>query len=71
MSSPVTFGQVLDAIESLPADEQTELLAIMRRRLSERGRERVIEEAEEASREFADGKCSVATVDEIMRELRQ
>jgi hypothetical protein len=32
------FDEVLEAIEHLPADEQAELLEVVRRRLAERGR---------------------------------
>jgi hypothetical protein len=69
MLPPTTFDQLLDAVERLPSDEQAALLAIVSRRLAERGRQRIAEEAAQASREFAGGQCSSASVDEIMREI--
>lgn len=69
MNPPTTFDQLLDAVERLPSDEQAALMAIVSRRLAEQGRQRIIEEVEQASREFVDGQCSSANVDDIMREI--
>jgi hypothetical protein len=65
----ITFDAVLDAIESLPADEQAELLEVARRRLAERGRSRVIKDVGEGEAHFRDGTIAPASVDEIMREI--
>jgi hypothetical protein len=65
----VTFDEVLEAIEHLPADEQAELLDVVRRRLAERGRQRVVADAKEARTQFANGSPKPASVDEIMREI--
>lgn len=43
MSQTVTFADPLDAAESLDPDSQAELVAILNRRLAERGRERFVE----------------------------
>ena len=50
MSQPIAFADVLDAAEQLDADSQAELVAILTRRLAERGRERVIATVEQARR---------------------
>lgn len=65
----VTFDEVLDAIEHLPADQQADLLEVVRRRLAERGRGRIIDDMNEARTQFNDGNAKPATVDEIMREI--
>jgi DNA-binding NtrC family response regulator len=65
----VTFDEVLEAIEHLPVDEQADLLDVMRRRLAERGRVRVIEDIKEAQAELSNGTAKLAGVDEIMREI--
>jgi hypothetical protein len=69
MVSPVTFDQLFDAVEQLPSDEQAALMEIVSRRLAEKGRQRVIEEVKLAPREYAEGRCAVTSVDEIMREI--
>jgi hypothetical protein len=68
MNQPILFGDVLDAAEQLDPDAQAELVAILSRRLAERGRERVTEAVAQARREFAAGQCQVMTAAEIMRE---
>ena len=68
MSQPIVFSDVLDAAEQLDADAQAELVAILSRRLAERGRERVVSAVEQARREFADGQCQAMTAAELMRE---
>jgi len=65
----ITFDEVLEAIEHLPVDEQADLLEVVRRRLAERGRRQIIEDAKEAHAQFNDRTAKPASVDEIMREI--
>jgi len=65
----LSFGETLEAIEQLSCEEQEELLDIVRKRIAERNRARLIAEIHEADREFAAGECSVATPEEIMKEI--
>lgn len=64
-----TFDQLLDAIERLPSDEQEALITVVSRRSAERGRQRISDEAAQASRAFANGQCWSANVEEIMLEI--
>jgi hypothetical protein len=68
MSQPIVFADVLDAAEQLDTDAQAELVAILSRRLAERGRERVAETVVESRREFVAGQCQVMTAAEVVRE---
>jgi hypothetical protein len=68
MNQPVVFSDILDAAEQLDADAQSELVAVLTRRLAERGRERVAATAAQARREFATGQCQPMTAGELMRE---
>ena len=70
MSLQNGFADVLDAAELLDADAQAELVAILSRRLAERGRDRVAETVVEARREFAAGKCQPMTAAEVIREAQ-
>jgi hypothetical protein len=65
----VTFDEILEAVEHLPVDEQADLLEVVRRRLTERGHRRLIEDISEACTQFGGGTAKPATVDEIMREI--
>jgi hypothetical protein len=69
LMAQVTFEEVLEAIEHLPVDEQAELLDVVRRRLAERGRQRVVAEVKETRTQLANGSAKPASVDEIMREI--
>jgi hypothetical protein len=64
------FADVLDRVEQLDADAQAELVEILRRRLAERGRERVAATVAEARREFAAGQCCPKTAAELVREAQ-
>ena len=68
MSEPIVFAEVLDAAEQLDPEAQAELVAILSRRLAERGRERVAATVAQARREFAAGQCQVTTAAELVRE---
>jgi hypothetical protein len=63
------FGDVLEAADRLTPDEQEELVAILRRRLAERGRKRVAAEVEESRREFSQGGCRATTATDLMNEI--
>jgi len=70
MTPTLPFGEILEAADHLPQDEQEELVAISRRRLAQAARQRVAADVQEARREFSAGRCSPAAVDELMREIR-
>jgi len=71
MSEQTQFAEVLDAAERLDAESQAELVAVLSRRLAEKGRERIAEAAKEARREFAAGQSRAVTAKEIIREALQ
>ncbi len=64
------FANALDAVERLDADAQAELVAVLRRRLAERGRERVADTVAQARREFAAGEYQAMTAAEIVCEAQ-
>ncbi len=68
MSQQIGFAEVLETVEQLDDDAQAELILLLRRRLAERGRLRVVETIAEARREFAAGQCKAMTPKEIVRE---
>jgi ribose 1,5-bisphosphokinase PhnN len=68
MSQRIAFADVLDAAEQLDTDAQAELVAVLSRRLAERGREHVAESVAQARNEFAAGQCQEMKAAEIVRE---
>ena len=69
MTQTVPFGDVLEAADQLSLDDQQALIAILRRRLAQAGRLRLVAEVQEARQEFATGKCQPVTPEELMREI--
>ena len=69
MTHVLPFGEVLEAADQLSHDEQEELISILHRRLAQAARQRLVAEVQEARQEFAEGRCSPATPDELMREI--
>lgn len=69
MPPPATFDEVLDAVEHLPPDQQADLLEVVRRRLAERGRQRILEDVRDARQEFAKGGAKRASADDVVREI--
>ena len=68
-ADPLSFGEVLEAVDRLTPEEQRELAEIVQRRLAERGRKRLAEDVREARQEFAAGGCKPATTQELMGEI--
>lgn len=69
MPQTMAFGEILEVVEQLPPEDQEALIDVVQRRLAERGRKRVIAEAQQARKEFEEGKCRLVTVDELMKEI--
>jgi hypothetical protein len=70
MNQQIAFSDVLDAAEQLDIDAQVELVAVLSRRLAERGREQVAAVVAQSRREFAAGQCQAMTAAELVREAR-
>ncbi len=70
MSHTVAFSDALDAAEKLDSEAQAELVAVLSRRLAERGREHVADVVAQARREFAAGQCQPMTAAELVREAQ-
>ena len=60
------FGELLEAVEQLTADEQSELIAIVERRLAAQGRHAMALEAVEGRKEFDAGTAQPSSVDDLV-----
>ena len=69
MTQRIRFDELLEAVGTLPDDAQAELIDVVRRRLAERGRKRVVADVRKARKEFTQGKCSPTTPEDVMREI--
>ncbi len=64
------FANALNAVEQLDSESQAELVAVLSRRLAERGRERVVATVAQGRREFAGGQYMAMTAAELLREAQ-
>lgn len=69
MGNSVPFGEILEAADELPVEDQETLIAILKNRLRERRRAELLKDIQEAEKEFQEGKCRPVTPDELMREI--
>jgi hypothetical protein len=69
MENSTSFGEVLEAVGRLSSDEQETLLDIVRHRPAEQGRKRLVQDVREAREEFALGRCTPNTADDLMKEM--
>ena len=65
-----SYSTTLEAVESLPEDEQESLLDLLQHRRAERQRAKLIATVLESRAELAAGACQPASVAEIMRQIR-
>ncbi len=64
------YAATLEAVESLPHDEQESLLEVMQRRLAERRRAELIATVKQARKELTAGRVKPASAASIMRRIR-
>ncbi len=69
MEQTVTFGEVLEAVETLSLEEKESLIEILRRRLIEARREELAKEIESARSEFQAGQCKPTTPETLIKEI--
>jgi hypothetical protein len=67
----VTFQEALDIVESLPENQQENLVRIIRARHLERRRELIVRNVEEARAEYARGEFHRGTVEDLMKEVTE
>ena len=70
MSRRRVFSEVLEAAEHLDSDAHAALVAILTRRLAERGPERVTDTVRESRNEVAAGQCEVTNASDLIREAK-
>jgi len=64
------FQKALDVIETLPSDQQVDLMAVVRRRLAEHRRDEIAASIREAKVDYRAAKVRKGTVADLMRDLR-
>lgn len=71
MSTTATYGEILEAADKLPLEDQESLVEVLQHRLIERRRAEIVKAVEESRRDFEAGKCRTGTAADLMREILQ
>ena len=69
MGNPALFGEVLEAVDQLPLEDQEVLSELLKRRILEYRRDELARDIQDVQQEFRKGKCRTATSAEIMEEI--
>ena len=69
MANRSTFDDILEAVDHLSPDDQADLVAVIQRRLAERGRQQVVSDVREGRADYQAGRAAPAGVDDLMREI--
>ena len=65
------FQEVLDVVDTLPVQQQEDILQIMQKRMAERKREALATAVREARAEYGRGEVRKGTVAELMKDLAE
>ena len=66
-----TFDEALEIIDSFPDEQKESIIEIIKHRLTEERRERLVQTVKEAREEYARGEVRQGTVDDFMHEITQ
>jgi TRAP-type C4-dicarboxylate transport system substrate-binding protein len=69
MTQTSPFEAALDVIDRLPPDDQEAIIEIVRKRMTERRRREIADNAQATLQAFREGRASYGTVDDLRREL--
>ncbi len=69
MENSVPFGEILEAADDLPIEDQETLINVLKSRLRDRRRAQLAKDIQEAGKELEQGRCRPVTPDELMREI--
>jgi len=69
MQNQIAFGEILDVVDRLPLEDQTELIDILQHRIAEQRRKQLAKDIRDAGREFKQGLCKPAAPDDIMKAI--
>ncbi len=65
-----SFQDPIDAVESLPLDDQSMLVEFINKRIIEKRRSELVTEVQEARKAFENGKVRRGTALDLMKDLK-
>ena len=71
MKQTAVFNDVLDAADTLPIQQQEDLVRILKSRMIDQKRESLAQSVREARAEYARGEVEKGSVADLMRDLEK
>jgi len=68
-SPPIRFQDAIETVESLPAEDQEELIDLIQRRLAERRRAEIARHAEETLQAVREGRAQYGNFEDLRQDL--
>ena len=65
-----SFQDLIDAVESLPLDDQSMLVELINKRIIEKRRSELVTEVQEARKAFENGEVRRGTALDLMKDLK-
>jgi hypothetical protein len=66
----LSFQDLIDAVESLPLDDQPMLVELINKRITETRRAELVAEVQDVRRAFKNGEVKRGTVEDLMKDLK-
>ena len=67
----LSFQDLIEAVESMPLDDQSMLVEIINKRILEKRRIDLIAEVEESREAFKRGEFKRGTIEDLLKDLRE
>jgi hypothetical protein len=69
VAQSLSFQDLIEAVESMPLDDQSMLVELINKRIIEKRRSELVDEVQEARREFKKGEVKRGTLEDLMKDL--
>ncbi|MGV8175204.1 MAG: hypothetical protein ACP5OU_05825 [Methanothrix sp.] len=66
----LSFQELIDAVESMPLDDQSMLIELINKRIQEKRRAELVAEVREARDAFIKGDVKRGTFEDLMKDLK-
>jgi hypothetical protein len=67
----LSFQDLIDAVESMPLDDQSMLIELINKRIQEKRRAELVAEVREARDAFLRGEVKRGTFEDLMKDLKE
>jgi hypothetical protein len=70
VAQSLSFQDLIEAVESMPLDDQSMLVELINKRIIEKRRVALVDEVQEARRAFKRGEVKRGTLEDLMKDLK-